>query len=263
MLLATVVLASAFTLQAQNERKVNRQGIKSYEQGDFSEAEVKFRMAEDINQESFEADYNTGAALYKQEKYEESFKHYESLADKTEDPLAMAKVWHNIGNSLLESDKYAESIEAYKNSLRLNSSDQDSKYNLAYARQKLQEQQEQQQNQDQNQQNQDQNQQNQDQNQENQDQQDQENQDQQDQENQDQQDQENQDQQDQENQEQQEQENQEQQEQEQQEKAKPLEISREDAERMLDAIQQQEKDVKDKVDKKKAAAAKVKTEKDW
>jgi len=256
MLLATVVLASAFTLQAQNERKVNRQGIKSYEQGDFSEAEVKFRMAEDINQESFEADYNTGAALYKQEKYEESFKHYESLADKTEDPLAMAKVWHNIGNSLLESDKYAESIEAYKNSLRLNSSDQDSKYNLAYARQKLQEQQEQQQNQDQNQQNQDQN-------QENQDQQDQENQDQQDQENQDQQDQENQDQQDQENQEQQEQENQEQQEQEQQEKAKPLEISREDAERMLDAIQQQEKDVKDKVDKKKAAAAKVKTEKDW
>ena len=256
MLLATVVLASAFTLQAQNERKVNRQGIKSYEQGDFSEAEVKFRMAEDINQESFEADYNTGAALSKQEKYEESFKHYESLADKTEDPLAMAKVWHNIGNSLLESDKYAESIEAYKNSLRLNSSDQDSKYNLAYARQKLQEQQEQQQNQDQNQQNQDQN-------QENQDQQDQENQDQQDQENQDQQDQENQDQQDQENQEQQEQENQEQQEQEQQEKAKPLEISREDAERMLDAIQQQEKDVKDKVDKKKAAAAKVKTEKDW
>jgi hypothetical protein len=43
----------------------------------------------------------------------------------------------------------------------------------------------------------------------------------------------------------------------------PREISKEDAERMLKAIQQQEKDVKEKVDKKKAAAAKVKTEKDW
>ena len=242
MLLASLVLASGFTLQAQNERKVNRQGVKSYEQGDFSEAEVKFRMAEDINQESFEAEYNTGAALYKQEKYEESFEQYESLADKAEDPLAMANVWHNIGNSLLESDKYAESIEAYKNSLRLNSSDQDSKYNLAYAKEKLQDQQDQE-------------------NQDQQDQEDQENQDQEDQENQDQQDQENQDQEDQENQDQQDQENQDQQEQEQQ--AKPLEISREDAERMLEAIQQQEKDVKEKVDKKKAAAAKVKTEKDW
>ncbi len=252
MVLASVLLASTFTLQAQNERKVNRQGVKSYEHGDFSEAEVKFRMAEDINQESFEAEYNTGAALYKQEKYEESFEQYESLADKAEDPLALANVWHNIGNSLLESEKYAESIEAYKNSLRRNPSDQDSKYNLAYAREKLQEQENQDQ---QEQQNQDQ------QEQENQDQQEQQNQDQQEQENQDQQDQENQDQQDQENQDQQEQENQDQQEQEQE--AKPLEISREDAERMLEAIQQQEKDVKEKVDKKKAAAAKVKTEKDW
>ncbi len=239
MVLASVLLASTFTLQAQNERKVNRQGVKSYEHGDFSEAEVKFRMAEDINQESFEAEYNTGAALYKQEKYEESFEQYESLADKAEDPLALANVWHNIGNSLLESEKYAESIEAYKNSLRRNPSDQDSKYNLAYAREKLQEQQ----------------------NQKNQEQQDKENQEQQDQENQDQEDQENQEQQDQQNQDQQDQQNQDQQEQEQE--AKPLEISREDAERMLEAIQQQEKDVKEKVDKKKAAAAKVKTEKDW
>ena len=258
MVLASLVLASAFTLQAQNERKVNRQGVKSYEQGDFSEAEVKFRMAEDINQESFEAEYNTGAALYKQEKYEESFEQYESLADKAEDPLALANVWHNIGNSLLESEKYAESIEAYKNSLRRNPSDQDSKYNLTYAKQKLQEQQDQE---NQDQENQDQ------QDQENQDKQDQENQDQQDQENQenqDKQDQDNQDNQDQENQDQQDQDNQDQQDQQDQEQeAKPLEISREDAERMLEAIQQQEKDVKEKVDKKKAAEAKVKTEKDW
>jgi len=221
IMLVFLVFASSFSLQAQNDRKVIRQGVKSYEQGDFSEAEVQFRMAEDINQESYEAQFNTGAALYGQEKYEETFKQYETLAEKAEDSESRASVWHNMGNSLLESQKYKESIEAYKSSLRLNPTDQDSKYNLAYAKQKLQEQQEQQQDQ---------------------------NQDQQDQENQDQQDKENQDQQDQEQQEQQ---------------AKPLEISREDAQRMLDAIQQQEKDVKEKVDKKKAAAAKVKTEKDW
>jgi len=239
--LASLILTLSIVTNAQNDRKVNRQGIKSYENGEFSEAEVQFRKAEDINHESFEAEYNTAAALYKQEKYDESFKQYGTLAEKAEDPMLMANVWHNAGNSLLESQKYGESIEAYKKSLRLNPSDQDTKYNLAYAKQKLQEQQEQQQ------QNQDQK----------QDQQDQEKQDQQDQK-QDQQDQK-QDQQDQK----QDQEKQDQQDQDQQKQAQPLEISREDAERMLDAIQQQEKDVKEKVDKKKAAVAKVKTEKDW
>jgi Ca-activated chloride channel homolog len=265
ILLYIMILTASFSLQAQNDRKVIREGVKSYEDGDFSEAEVQFRKAGDINHESFEAEFNTGAALYGQEKYEETFKQYETLIEKAEDPESMANLWHNMGNSLLESQKYQESIEAYKNSLRINPNDQDSKYNLAYAKQKLEEQQNQdkqdQENQDQqDQENQDQ------QDQENQDQQDQENQDQQDQENQDQegqenQDQENLDQQDQENQENQDQENQDQQDQEKQ--GKPLEISREDAQRMLDAIQQQEKDVKDKVDKKKASAAKVKTEKDW
>ncbi len=260
IVLLCIIFTASFSLQAQNDRKVIRQGVKSYEQGDFGEAEVQFRKAGDLNQESFEAEFNTGAALYGQEKYEETFKQYEALVDKAEDPESMAGIWHNMGNSLLESQKYQESIEAYKNSLRLNPGDQDSRYNLAYAKQKLQEQQEQQQNQDQNKDQQDQE----NQDQKDQDKQDQQDQDQQDQENQDQQDQDKQDQQDQENQDQQDQDKQDQQDQENQDQqGKPLQISREDAQRMLDAIQQQEKDVKDKVDKKKAAAAKVKTEKDW
>jgi len=227
IILLCLIMVSSISMQAQSDRKVVRQGVKSYEEGDFSEAEVQFRKAGDINHESYEAQFNTGAALYGQEKYEETFKHYESLAEKTEDPESRASMWHNMGNSLLESQKYKESIDAYKNSLRLNPEDQDSKYNLAYAKQKLQEQEQQDQNQDKQDQD----------NQENQENQDQDKQDQdQDQDKQDQdqdQDQENQDQ---ENQDQQDQENQEQQDQDQQ--PKPLEISREDAQRMLDAIQQ-------------------------
>jgi tetratricopeptide (TPR) repeat protein len=256
--LLVIFLLTGLSVFAQNERKVIRQGVKDYQDGKFSEAEVQFRKASDLNRESFEAGFNTGAAMYNQEKYEETVKQYEQVVGQSEDPETLAKVWHNIGNSFLEAGQYEPSMEAYKNSLRNNPADADTKYNLAYARQKLQEQQ-QQQNQNQNQDQQDQE------NQEQQEQQEQENQDQQEQqeqENQDQQEQqeqENQDQPEQQNQEQQEQQNQEQQEQ----QARPLEISKEDAERMLNAIQQQEKDVKEKVDKKKAAAAKVKTEKDW
>jgi len=239
--LILLLLTGIISAYGQNDRKVIRDGVRAYENEEFAEAEVQFRKAENINQESYEAEFNTGTALYAQEKYEETVKQYQSILEQTDDAEKTAQIWHNIGNSLLEARQYAPSIEAYKNSLRLNPNDEDTRYNLAYAKQKLKEQQEQEQ-------------------QQNQDQEQDKNQDQQDQEqdkNQDQQDQEqdkNQDQQDQEQDKDQDQ---------QEQQPVPREISKEDAERMLKAIQQQEKDVKEKVDKKKAAAAKVKTEKDW
>lgn len=234
MVLMVVILANG-----QNDRKVIRDGVRAYEDEEYGEAEVQFRKAENINHESFEADFNTGTALYAQEKYEETVKQYESLLEQTDDTDKEAHIWHNIGNSLLEAQQYGPSIEAFKNSLRKNPSDMDTRYNLAYAKQKLNEQQQQEQNKD--------------------DQDQDKNKDQQDQE-------QNKDQQDQEDNKEQEQnedqeENKDQQEQKQQ--PQPQQISKDDAERMLNAIQQQEKDVKEKVDKNKAAAAKVKTEKDW
>ena len=243
MFLATLGMA-----WGQNERKIIRQGVRAYQDGDYSEAEVQFRKAGDLNQESFEAEFNTGAALYGQEKYEETFKQYESLVEQSqaaleEDPETLAHIWHNMGNSLLEAQQYGPSIEAFKNSLRLNPDDLDTKYNLAYARKKLKEQQQQQQQQDQqgkNDQQEDQDQQEQKQGQGEPNEDDGLN-----------------------NEDRQEQPQQPEEEQEQQAQPQPREISKEDAERMLKAIQQQEKDVKDKVDKKKAAAAKVKTKKDW
>ncbi len=245
MVLTGLGITSAY---GQNERKVIRDGVRAYEDGEFGEAEVQFRKAENINQESYEAEFNTGVALYGQEKYEETVKQYQALLDQTDDAGKTAQIWHNIGNSLLEAQQYAPSIEAYKNSLRLNPSDEDTRYNLAYAKQKLkEEQQQQQENQDQNK---DQNKDQEKDQEKNQDQQDQEQEKENDQENENDQDQE-------------QEQDQEQQEQEQEQEPVPREISKEDAERMLNAIQQQEKDVKEKVDKEKAAAAKVKTEKDW
>ena len=234
---------TAVLAYGQNERKVIREGMKAYKDGEYSEAEVQFRRAEDINQESYEAEFNTGAALYNQEKYDETVKQYESLLNRTDDGQKTAQIWHNIGNSLLEAGQYAPSVEAYKNSLRKNPGDDETRYNLAYAQKMLKDQQKQQQNTGNDQKDQ-------------QDKKEGENKDQSGQ--QDQQDQ---------------QQNADRQDQQQDAKQDdssqadqqpvPREISKEDAERLLQAIQQQEKDVKEKVDEKKAAVAKVKTEKDW
>lgn len=235
--------------QGQEERKFIREGYKAYQEESFSEAEIGFRKAEEANKDSYIARYNTSAALYQQDKLEESGERFAELMNETSDPAEQAKLMHNMGNVMLESEKYKEAAEAYKRSLKLNPADDDTRYNLAYALKKLREQQEQEQNQDQ-----DQNQDQQDDQEQNQDQQDQENQDQQ------QEDQENEEQQDQQQQ-QQDQEEQEAQEEEQQQQQQQL--SKEEAERLLNAILQKEKDIKEEVDKKRAQQAKIKTEKDW
>jgi Ca-activated chloride channel family protein len=97
--------------------------------------------------------YNQAAALYKQGKYEEAANEINKLIENTNlDDKLKAKAYHNLGNSMVQQGKYQEGIEAYKKSLKADPADMDTKYNLEYARKKLQVQQQQQQ---QNQQNKD------------------------------------------------------------------------------------------------------------
>lgn len=261
LLLGTVGHATA-----QQERKYIREGNDLFEQQDFEKAEVEYRKAADKKADSFEAAFNMADALYKQKKYEEALEQFSALAEQEKDKKRLGEIYHNIGNTLLSMEKTEESIEAYKESLRNNPTSEQTKYNLEYARHMQQQQQQQQQqnqkNQDNQEQNQDQQQQDQNQNQQDKDQQnkDQQNQDKQNQEQQEQQ---------QQNQEQQnkDQQNQDQQQQNQQQ-AQPQEgkISKEDAERLLEALANDEKQVQEKVQKQKAQeqkAKRLKIDKNW
>ena len=217
---------------AQKERKYIRQGNKEFENANFENSEVSYRKAVDLEEKkSHEPAFNVGDALYKQEKYEDAIEQFNNLADVEVSKEEKSKIYHNLGNSLLQSNKLQESIEAYKNALRNNPNDMDTKYNLAYAQKKLEEQQQQQQNQnqDQNKDNQDQDQKDQDKNKDNQDQ----------------------------NQQDKQEQNKDQQQQQQ------PQISKEDAERILQALANDEKDTQKKVKEQQAAAAKVKVEKEW
>lgn len=235
------LLCGAGALYAQQEGADVRAGNKLYEDGKFTEAEVEYRKGLQKKSDSFEANFNLGNALFRQEKYDEAMKYYANASAQTPaDKKKLAAAYHNIGNSLLMSEKVAESIEAYKMALKNNPSDNDTRYNLAFAQQMLkQQQQQQQQNQDQ------QNQQNQQDQQKQQEQQKQEQQ--QDQQQQNQQDQ---------------QQDEQQQEQQQQPQAQEPQLSKENAQQILDALLEDEKDTQEKVKKQKARATRN-VEKDW
>ena len=252
ILIATILTSFTFLTSAQNERKFVRNGNKLFMEAvrdttrldttKFSNAETEYRKALNKKPDDKKWNFNLADALYKQMRFDEAEGKFNDLADKLETPEEKARALHNVGNSRLMQQKIDESIEAYKEALRNNPDDLDTKYNLAYAQmlknqQQQQQQQQDQQNQDQNQdqQNQDQNQDQNDQNQDNQDQQ-QNQQNQQDQQNQN-------------NQQQQQAQN---------------KISREDAEQLLQALQNDEREIQEKVKKEKAAEARrVRVEKEW
>jgi len=205
----------------QKENSLLRQGNRQYEQGNYSEAEKDYRRALELNQGSVKGQFNLGTAVYQGKNYGESTRIYENLAGGKHDAATQAKIWHNLGNSLLEEKQYEKSINAYKNALLNNPSDADSKYNLEYARMMLRKQQQQQQ-------------QNQDKQKDDQQKQDQQKQDQQKQD-----------------------------EQKQQQPQDQKKLSKEDAERMLEALKNEEKKTMDKVKKQQAKVQVVGVEKDW
>ena len=158
----TIGLLCSGTITAQKaERERIREGNKLYEKEQFTEAEIAYRKSLEVNSRSFEGAYDLGNALYKQQKYPEAAEQYQLVASQSQRMLAenpanvnrIAQVFHNLGNIGMQAKDYAKSIEAYKQSLRLNPADDETRYNLALAQKLLenqeQEDQEQEQNQDQ------------------------------------------------------------------------------------------------------------------
>jgi len=213
---------------AQNKKSFLRDGNELYADSSFNEAEMQYRKSLEKDQDYFNASFNLADAIYKQERYEESSALFNALKDDAPTETDLAKVYHNLGNSLVKEQKLEEAIDAYKSSLRINPNDKDTRHNLALTHQQKKQQEKE----------------NKDENKENKDEQkedkeggnkekEKENKEQE-----------------------QNQENKEQ-------KEKKEEMSKETAEKMLEAIQQQEKELQEELQKKKVKGKRVKVLKDW
>ena len=215
---------------AQSTRGLVNEGVELYNEKKFSDAEVNFKKGTELDPNNFESHFNLGDAYYKQERYDEALKLFQSALSKAKTDEQKAKIYHNVGNSLLKSQKIKESISAYKEALKLNPEDQETKYNLSYALNMLNNQnQNQQQQNDKNEKNENEN-------------KDQQNQNQQQNQQKDQQ-----------------QNNQQQQPQNRQKQEQ--EITKQEAERILEALKENEKDLQKQL--RKIRGQRVKTEKDW
>ena len=228
VILVCLFIAST-SLFAQKEAGDVRKGNREYKKQNYTEAEVNYRRGLDKNKEGYEAHYNLGDALFKQDKYADAQAEYETavkLLDKEKDSERYAKSMHNIGNCAFAQQQYDKAVAAFQESLRHNPSDNDTRYNLVKSMQMLQQQQQQQQQQNQNKDQQ------QDKQQQQQDQQNQQNQDQQ-----------------------------EDQQQQQQQPQNEDRMDKETAEQILEALEQDEQDTQEKLQRQQGKKRRV--EKEW
>jgi len=215
-------------LHAQKEAPDIRHGNSDYKKENFSEAEVDYRRALEKNNKSYEAHYNLGDALFRQNKYPEAAEEFTKAAqfiDSKKDKTKTANTFHNLGNAFFAQQQYDKAIAAYQQSLRANPKDNDTRYNLVKAMQLLQQQQQQQNQQEQQKQN----------------QQQQEQKEQQQQQNQ--------------------QEQQQQQQQQEQQQQQQQQMDKETAEQILQALEQDEQETQEKLQRQQGSKRRV--EKDW
>ena len=141
---------SPLTTNAQSDRQMIRQGNKLYRKGNVAEAEVSYRKAVERNERNAQANYNLGNALMGQRKDSLAITQLEKAAKLETNPLRRAQAYHNMGVICQQHRMFGEAIEAYKEALRNNPTDNETRYNLALCKRQQQEQQ-----QDQNEQNKD------------------------------------------------------------------------------------------------------------
>ena len=110
------------------------EGNEKVKNEDYLGAEMDYRLALTRSPEASKALFNLGNAQYQANAYDEAALHFfrtQKLSDnKTEKHAAL----HNIGNVYMKKKEYEKAVESYKSALRNNPSDDETRYNYALAK---------------------------------------------------------------------------------------------------------------------------------
>lgn len=134
-----IILMLSFAVSAQEKDKTLPKANAEYAEKKFAEAEANYRISNSKFPKRTVSAYNLGNAIYKQNQIEEAKLAYGRAIENIKSRPQKHKLYHNLGNVFMKEKNYSGAVEAYKNALRNNPSDEETRYNLALAKQKLKE----------------------------------------------------------------------------------------------------------------------------
>ena len=149
-----LLVCGEVSAQQMRERGLVRKGNREFKREQFEKSVDSYQRALQHDSTCFEAKYNIASALYRTERYDKAEKTLLGIVnDTTRTELERGEVAYNLGNTQFAQQKYKEALSSYRQAMRCNPNDEDAKFNYAFTKRLIQqqEQQQQQQNQDQNQ----------------------------------------------------------------------------------------------------------------
>jgi len=133
---STYAQKDSISLQRE-ARKLVREGNVLYNQNKYTDASVAYKKALEKNSSYKKATYNLGNSLYQEKNYKEAIPQYNITVENAKNAFEKAEGYHNIGNAMLQEKNYKGAVDAFKNALRSNPNDDETRYNLAVAQKLL------------------------------------------------------------------------------------------------------------------------------
>lgn len=135
----SIITSFGFAQDWQSELKEAR---RLYQKKQYAASVEKYKAAQKKAPKGIDLSEEIAQASYKASDYASAEKSYNNSSSKKGTPAEKARNWHNLGNAYMKQKKYQEAVNAYKESLRNNPSDEETRYNLSEALKKRQQQQE-------------------------------------------------------------------------------------------------------------------------
>ncbi len=135
--LCMMMVIGGLNMMAQSDRNLIRSGNRLFREQNYAKAEVEYRKAISKNPNNAQAVYNLGNSLMAQQKDSAAIEQFTKAGKMETSPVRRAKSYHNIGTICQKTRLYSEAIGAYQEALRDNPNDNETRYNLALCKRLL------------------------------------------------------------------------------------------------------------------------------
>jgi tetratricopeptide (TPR) repeat protein len=127
----------SFAIKAQEKDKFLPKGNEDFAAKNYVDAEANYRISQSKFKKKAISSYNLGTTIYKQNQHSESKYQFAKAIQEAKTKPEKHKSYHNLGNVLMKEKEYQGAVEAYKNALRNNPNDEETRYNYALAKKML------------------------------------------------------------------------------------------------------------------------------
>ncbi len=136
-IITLLLVLISFATKAQEKDKFLPKGNEEFAEKKYADAEANYRISQSKFKKKAVSSYNLGTSIYKQNQHSEAKYQFAKAIQDAKTKPEKHKAFHNLGNVLMKEKEYQGAVEAYKNALRNNPNDEETRYNYALAKKML------------------------------------------------------------------------------------------------------------------------------